>query len=106
MTEKETKKKYTLPAIGKPKPKPKKTSVRDLGRTANNQFKQGYKDKDKRSISLYEEGGAKITAKEEAQITAETRRKGVSDMNSAKFMKERKNNVESRKRKIARITGV
>lgn len=103
---KETKKKFKLPAQGKPKPKAKKTSARDLGKTANKQFKQGYKDKDKASIPLYENNGAKVTAKAEAATQVETRRRGVEDRLSEKFMKERSNNVERRKRKVARITGV
>lgn len=103
---KEVKKKVTLPALGKPKPKPKKTSARDLGKVANSQFKQGYKDKDKASIPLYENNGVKVTAKEEAKTQVETRRRGVEDRSSEKFMKERNNNIERRKRKVARITGV
>jgi hypothetical protein len=103
---KETTKKFRLPAQGKPKPKVKKTSAKELGKTANEQFKAGTRDKDKATIPLYNNNGIKNTAKQEASITAETRRRGVSDSDSEKFMKERKNKVESRKRKIARITGV
>lgn len=103
---KETTKKFKLPAQGKSKPKPKKTSAKDLGKAANKQFKQGYKDKDKASIPLYENNGSKVTAKAEASTQVETRRKGVEDRLSEKFMKERNNNIERRKRKVARITGV
>ena len=42
MAKKDSGKKVTLPAIGKPKTKPKKTSAKDLGKVANSQFKQGY----------------------------------------------------------------
>jgi hypothetical protein len=98
------KKKFKLPAIGKPKPKPKKTSARDLGKAANKQFKAGTRDKD--TIPLYENNGVKVSAKDEATVQAETRRRGVSDSDSEKFMKERRNKVEVRKRKVARITGV
>ena len=40
---KETKKRVVLPAIGKPKPKAPKSSVRELGAKANKDYKEGAK---------------------------------------------------------------
>ncbi len=103
---KETTKKFRLPAQGKPKPKVKKTSARELGKAANTQFKKGYADKDKKTISILESGGTKHTAKEEAQLQERLRRKNIPDRGDDQLLIDKRNKIEARKRKLARITGV
>jgi hypothetical protein len=87
---KETKKKVRLPALGKPKPKAKKTSARDLGKTANEQFKAGEKDKGKVTFE------PNRTDKEAAVL--------ISKMKKPKWSS--KSREEHSKRRLARITGV
>ena len=99
MPKKDSGKKTVLPAIGKPKPKPKKTSVRDIGKTANSQFKQGYADKDKKLIGPTPEGKY-VTAKEDA-IRLSKYKKPLSQWKGAKSKSYEKTQLLK-----ARITGV
>jgi hypothetical protein len=89
---KETTKKYRLPALGKPKPKANKTSARNIGKAANEQFKQGYAEKDKKLV----EGGLTVT--QAAKDTADKVKKGVKLKNGGSYDLTRK--------RYARITGV
>lgn len=110
MAKKESGKKVTLPAIGKPKPKPKKTSARDLGKVANKQFKQGARDANKKVVDSPFASVGKETAKQSAQRERDARKAGVSDKSleevDSRFFSNPKKMIESRKRKMARITGV
>ncbi len=101
--------KFTLPAIGKPKPKTKKTSASELGKVANKQFKQGSEDKNKKTVlSPFK---TKETAKQSAERDISAKKNGKATDKAleevdTKVYKNSKKDIESRKRRIARITGV
>ena len=103
---KETTKKFRLPAQGKPKPKVKKTSTKELGSIANKQFKQGYAEKDKKTIPILGPGSTKQTAKEEALLQEKLRKKNIPDRGDDNVLIKERNKMDPRKRKLARITGV
>lgn len=89
---KETTKKFRLPAQGKPKPRPKKTSVKALGEVANKQFKAG--DKDKKKLTF----NPGSTDKQAAEILAGHIKAGKKTKATDK--------EEKAMRRLARITGV
>jgi hypothetical protein len=100
---KETTKKFRLPAQGKPKPKPKKTSARDLGKVA----KDYMSDKDDNTLLKSKMSEAKKMYKTVVDFdkaivnTPSSLYKGKD-----KFSKDMKSSVSKAAKKQSKRTGV
>lgn len=97
---------YRLPAIGKPKPKAAKSDIKSLGRKANEDFKKGTEDREKKDVKGVLET---MTAKDMARVEKELRDNyGMDDRERDGYTStNRKSSVETvyRRKRLAQITG-